>query len=326
MRDSARGRILAHVPPRTVLALGLGASALLLSGCVDGAEMAKEYVDHVAEVPLEGGDVVEATGYKDTSECGCSWMRVVFAVDGVDRVVEEPRTVAGNLASLLTHACAWAPSKSLDERWQVEVIGQWHEPEVGFVFGDTDYGSAPDDCDPGQVQQEATALVDRVVATMTLPGVAPDSTNDTFGEVTLARRDGLPEAVQALREIWGDELVTLYLADERTDVSMFVEAVESPHILEAIDRLLTGVPSDREIRSPAPDLVCDDCTETDTPPRPALVLAVDGTDAEVAGWAHAAGLSMEPSDQRVIVASLDDVDEEGRLHVSRAQIEESLVS
>jgi len=314
--------ILTPVPRTTpALAAGLGACAFLLSACVDGAAMAREYVDHVAEVPLEGGEVVEATGYKDTSECGCSWMKVVLGIDGVDRLLEAPDVVAANLTSVLTHACAWRPSKTLDERWHVARIGQWHEPEVGFVFGDTDYGAAPDDCDPAEVEREARALVDRLVATMRLPGVAPDSTNDTFGEVTVERRGGLAATVPALREIWGEELVTLYVAAPRTEVSMLVPAVESAHVLEAIDRFLVGVPADREIRSAAPDLVCDDCdAEQVEVPRPALVLAADGTEDEVTRWAGDAGLSMVPAAGRVIVTPLDVLDERGRLHVTRADL------
>lgn len=175
----------------------------MLTACTDGAEMAQEYVGHTESHPLEGGRIMRASGYLDTSECGCSWMRVVFRIDGADELPAGQETVAANLASVLLHACAWSPTESLDEEWTVERLGQWHEVDMQEVM--TGGQSAdPDDCDPREVEQRATEVIDNVVQSMALDGVAADSSNQYFSSVTLDPGADVAATVAQLQRIWGD--------------------------------------------------------------------------------------------------------------------------
>jgi hypothetical protein len=181
-----------------VLVLAAG----LLTACADGAEMAQEYVDHTDDHPLDGGRIMRASGYLDTSECGCSWMKVVFRIDGADGLPADQETVAANLASVLLDACAWSPSEVVDEEWVVERLGQWHEVDMREVMVDDEYG-AVDDCDQAAVERRAAELIDRVVQSMALDGVADDSSNQDFGHVTLGPGADGPTTLSQLRQIWG---------------------------------------------------------------------------------------------------------------------------
>lgn len=303
-------------------------AAGLLTACTDGAEMAQEYVDHVAEEPLEGGRVMVASGYKDTSECGCSWMRVVFRIDGVDELPASQDAVAANLASVLQHACDWDPTDSLEERWLVERIGQWREPSVTPVIaGDSSRG--PAECDEAAVESGAADLVDRVVRTMAVPGVAAESEATDFGWITLDSRTALPRAVPALVDIWGeDEVVTVSVVDDTTDVDLGTEVTGRSHYLEAIDTLLRTVPADREVATVSPTTVCDDCTwesgDTDpvTAPTLAVGIVIDATQAEVDRWARAAGIPTTPQELGMMVAPLTARGPGDAFHFTEAQLRE----
>jgi hypothetical protein len=152
------------VRKRILLVPVIAGLALVLAGCTDGAQMAQEFVDYTHDHPLSGGEVLQASGYKDTSECGCSRMRVVLGVDGADTLTDLT-AVAANLASVLDEACAFDPSSVVEEKWVVDRIGPRRDVSVSGVISGDSYGLsgvAAADCKPDAIARRAAALVDRI--------------------------------------------------------------------------------------------------------------------------------------------------------------------